>query len=150
DLGRVRGERRRRGAGKALGGVHARLRRTDVCRRSRRELRGRARRSLRGSAGERSGQALCYRAGAHAEHARPCASGESRLTWSSAEQTLMTLDRREFIKTAGSAAVASALASCINASRETTEVASMSVPEKSGDLCFMSARELATLIRNRK
>ena len=26
----------------------------------------------------------------------------------------------------------------------------MSVPDKSSDLCFMSARELATLIRNRK
>jgi len=63
---------------------------------------------------------------------------------------MMRVNRREFLKTAGSAAVASALPSWINISHKSTEAASMSVPAKPSDLCFMSAHELTTLIRSRK
>src|SRR5947207_2001979 len=63
---------------------------------------------------------------------------------------MMRVNRREFLKTAGSSAVASALPSWINISHKSTEAAPMSVPAKPNDICFMSARELATLIRGRK
>jgi amidase len=51
---------------------------------------------------------------------------------------------------AGSTAVASALAGRINISHKSTEVAAMSAPVNACDLCFMSARELATLVHSRK
>ena len=42
------------------------------------------------------------------------------------------------------------MASWINISHKSTEAATMSVPANSNDLCFMCARELATLIHSRK
>lgn len=62
----------------------------------------------------------------------------------------MKVDRRAFLETVASTAVASALASCVNISHKPTEAATVSVPAKSSDLCFMSARELAMLIRSGK
>ena len=62
----------------------------------------------------------------------------------------MRVSRREFFKVTGSTTVASALLSRINYSFKSKEAAPLSVPAKSSDLCFMSARELATLIHSRK
>ena len=62
----------------------------------------------------------------------------------------MRVSRREFLKVTSSTAVARALLNRINHSSKSTEAAPLSVPAKSSDLCFMSARELATLIRSRK
>jgi amidase len=61
----------------------------------------------------------------------------------------MRVNRREFLETAGTTAAMSAVAGCAPASLTPAE-ASPAVPATSEDLCFISGRELATLIRTRK
>jgi amidase len=62
----------------------------------------------------------------------------------------MRVNRREFLKKAGSTAVAGAGASRISALHKSTETEAKSASARSHDLCFTSPRELATLIRSRK
>jgi amidase len=59
---------------------------------------------------------------------------------------MMTLDRREFLKTTGGATLTSAIGLNTVALREWEPA----VPARSCDLCFTSARELARLIRTRR
>jgi predicted transglutaminase-like cysteine proteinase len=58
------------------------------------------------------------------------------------------LDRREFLKTTGAAALTSAIGPGVGT--VALSEAAPAVPAKSSDLCFMSARELASLIRTRR
>jgi hypothetical protein len=62
---------------------------------------------------------------------------------------MMKLDRREFLKVTGAAAVASAAPARAGTLHALADVAS-AVPANASELCFMSARELADLIRTRK
>jgi len=61
---------------------------------------------------------------------------------------MTTLDRREFLKTTGAAALTSIFSPGVD-TVALSEVA-QAVPPRSSDLCFMSARELASLIRSRR
>src|SRR5215217_2279122 len=61
---------------------------------------------------------------------------------------MTTLDRREFLKTTGAAALTSIISPGVD-TVALSEVA-QAVPPRSSDLCFMSARELASLIRSRR
>ena len=60
-----------------------------------------------------------------------------------------TCDRRDFLKFTGAASAMSVVAGCRNAAAPARE-ARPAVPTSSSDLCFMSARELVSLLHTRK
>jgi amidase len=62
---------------------------------------------------------------------------------------MLNLDRRKFLKVTGAAVAASAMPAPPQPLRALADVTSV-VPAKASELCFMSARELAGLIRTRK